>query len=82
MDPHALKQDFPILCRPVRESQPLTYLDNGASTQRPQTVIDAQVQVDSECYSNVHRGAHWLSDMATDRYEESRDRVQRFIGAS
>ena len=82
MDPHAYKQDFPILSQRVRGTQPLTYLDNGASTHRPQSVIDAQIQVDTECYSNVHRGAHWLSDVATDRYEESRDRVQQFIGAS
>ncbi len=79
-DVHKVRNDFPILSRQVN-GKPLTYLDNGASAQKPQAVIDAVTQAYSEEYSNVHRGLHYLSNLATDQYEAVRGKIARFLGA-
>ena len=79
-DVEAVRADFPILGRTVN-GRPLVYLDNGASAQKPQVVIDAMTQVYSHDYANVHRGLHELSTIATERYESVRGKIARFIGA-
>ena len=81
LDPHRLREDFPILAQRVREDTPLVYLDNAATSQRPRQVIQAMVDMYEQHFANVHRGIHWLSDQATDRYELARQAVQHFIGA-
>lgn len=81
LDPEALRGDFPILQSVLHGDQPLVYLDNAATTQRPRQVIDAIVDVYENKYSNVHRGIHWLSDQSTDLFEEARKKVRDFIGA-
>lgn len=80
-DVEAVRRDFPILAREVH-GRPLVYLDNGASAQKPQVVIDAVVQAMSQDYANVHRGLHYLSTVATEKYEAVRGVVQRFLGAA
>lgn len=75
-----IRKDFPILSRTVN-NKPLVYLDNGASAQKPQVVIDAITKAYTEEYSNVHRGLHTLSNIATDNYEAVRGKVQAFLGA-
>ncbi|HYB10731.1 MAG TPA: cysteine desulfurase [Alphaproteobacteria bacterium] len=75
-----VRQDFPILTRQVF-GKPLVYLDNGASAQKPRQVIDTMRDVMENDYANIHRGVHFLSQRATDRYEAARDKVARFIGA-
>jgi len=75
-----VRQDFPILKEEVN-GKPLVYLDNGATTQKPQIMIDALVKYYSTYNSNVHRGVHTLSQKATDAFEDARKAVQRFIGA-
>jgi cysteine desulfurase/selenocysteine lyase len=80
-DVNAIRQDFPILSREVN-GKPLVYLDNGASAQKPQVVIDAVTRGYAEEYANVHRGLHYLSNLATDKYEAVRDVIARFLGAS
>lgn len=79
-DVQAIRADFPILSREVN-GKPLVYLDNGASAQKPQAVIDAVTQAYSMEYSNVHRGLHYLSNLATDNYEAVRGKIARFLGA-
>jgi cysteine desulfurase/selenocysteine lyase len=79
-DVEAVRRDFPILGREVH-GRPLVYLDNGASAQKPRAVIDAVTEVYSQEYANVQRGLHYLSNIATDRYEATRGIVQRFLGA-
>lgn len=76
-----IRADFPILSRTVN-NKPLTYLDNGASAQKPQVVIDAITQAYSMEYANVHRGLHFLSNLATDKYEAVRATIARFLGAA
>jgi cysteine desulfurase/selenocysteine lyase len=80
-DVEAVRRDFPILAREVH-GRPLVYLDNGASAQKPQAVIDAVTQAYSMEYANVHRGLHYLSTVATEKYEAVRGTVQRFLGAA
>jgi cysteine desulfurase/selenocysteine lyase len=75
-----IRADFPILSERVH-GEPLTFLDNGASAQKPRQVIDAVRSVYEHEYANVHRGAYYLSEKATERYEGSRDIVQRFLNA-
>ncbi|MGZ8852214.1 MAG: SufS family cysteine desulfurase [Thermoanaerobaculia bacterium] len=75
-----VRKDFPILHRKVH-GKPLVYLDNAATTQKPQAVIDRIVRYYSEENSNVHRGVHYLSEVATAAYEGARVTVQRFINA-
>jgi cysteine desulfurase/selenocysteine lyase len=79
-DVTAIRADFPILSRTVH-GKPLVYLDNGASAQKPQVVIDAMTQAYSMEYANVHRGLHYLSNLATEHYEAVRGKVARFLGA-
>jgi cysteine desulfurase/selenocysteine lyase len=78
-DVEKIRADFPILSRQVN-GKPLVYLDNGASAQKPQVVIDAITQAYSHEYSNVHRGLHFLSNLATEKYESVRGVVARFLG--
>ncbi|WHH58824.1 cysteine desulfurase [Petroclostridium sp. X23] len=80
-DISGIRSDFPILQRRVN-GKPLIWLDNGATTQKPQCVIDALREYYQEYNSNVHRGAHTLSKEATDAYECARRKVQMFLGAS
>tara|TARA_R110002096_G_scaffold10590_2_gene40559 strand:- start:1076 stop:2296 length:1221 start_codon:yes stop_codon:yes gene_type:complete len=77
-DVNTIRRDFPILSREVN-GKPLVYLDNGASAQKPQVVIDAISRSYSHEYSNVHRGLHYLSNLATDQYESVRGTVARFL---
>jgi cysteine desulfurase / selenocysteine lyase len=79
-DVSAIRADFPILSRQVN-GKPLVYLDNGASAQKPQVVIDAVTQAYSMEYANVHRGLHYLSNLATDKYEAARGKIARFLNA-
>jgi cysteine desulfurase/selenocysteine lyase len=79
-DVEAIRRDFPILSRTVY-GKPLVYLDNGASAQKPQVVIDAISHAYSNEYANVHRGLHFLSNAATDAYEGAREKVRRFLNA-
>jgi cysteine desulfurase/selenocysteine lyase len=76
-----LRKDFPILSREVH-GRPLVYLDNAASAQKPRQVMDAITTFVNSEYANVHRGVHFLSAAATERYEEARWRVQRFFNAA
>jgi cysteine desulfurase/selenocysteine lyase len=80
-DVQKIRADFPILAREVN-NKPLVYLDNGASAQKPQVVIDAVTRAYAEEYSNVHRGLHYLSNLATEKYENVRGTIARFLGAS
>jgi cysteine desulfurase/selenocysteine lyase len=80
-DVEAIRKDFPILSKTVY-GKPLVYLDNGASAQKPQAVIDAISHAYSNEYANVHRGLHFLSNAATDAYEAAREKVRRFLNAS
>ena len=80
-DVDAIRRDFPILSRTVH-GKPLVYLDNAASAQKPQAVIDAETQSYADVYANVHRGAHFLSGAATDAFEAARVRIARFINAA
>jgi cysteine desulfurase/selenocysteine lyase len=76
-----IRADFPILQRQVN-GKPLVYLDNGASAQKPQVVIDAVTHAYSHEYANVHRGLHYLSNLTTDRYEAVRGKIARFLNGA
>ena len=76
-----IRADFPILAREVN-GKPLVYLDNGASSQKPEAVINAVNQAYKEEYANVHRGLHYLSNLATEKYESVRGVVAKFLNAS
>lgn len=80
-DVERIRQDFPILGEKVR-GKPLVYLDNAATSQKPQVVIDTAHRFLSTYNSNVHRGVHQLSERATEAYEQARQKVQRFINAA
>jgi cysteine desulfurase/selenocysteine lyase len=73
--------DFPILSRPVRGKR-LAYLDNAATTHKPERVIEAESAFYRESNANIHRGVHWLSQHATDLYEGARERVRGFLNAA
>ena len=79
-DVEKIRADFPILARKVN-GQDLVYLDNGASAQKPQVVLDAVMRGYGQEYANVHRGLHTLSNISTDRYEAVRGTIARFLGA-
>src|SRR5215468_10995749 len=79
-DVETIRTEFPILSREVY-GKPLVYLDNGASAQKPKAVLDAIEQAYKLEYANVHRGLHFLSNIATQRFEESREIVRRFLNA-
>jgi cysteine desulfurase/selenocysteine lyase len=80
LDINKVRADFPILSRTVN-GKPLVYFDNGATSQKPQIVIDAIAKYYQEINANIHRGVHTLSQLATDAYEESRCKVQNHINA-
>ena len=80
-DVSQIRADFPILAREVN-GKPLVYLDNGASSQKPEVVINAITQAYKEEYANVHRGLHYLSNLATEKYESVRGVVAKFLNAS
>ena len=75
------RKEFPILSKEVN-NKPLVYLDNGASSQKPVSVIDTVKNCYENEYSNVHRGLHFLSNLATEKFEAVRDKVMKFLGAS
>ncbi len=79
LDMDKIRGDFPILSREVN-GKPLVYLDNGASAQKPQVVIDAITTAYAHEYANVHRGLHTLSNIATEKYEAVRGIIARFLG--
>jgi len=74
-DPNAIRADFPILSREI-DGKPLTYLDNGASSQKPQCVIDAVSRFFAQDYANIHRGVHYLSRKATEAYDHARASIK------
>ena len=80
LDIAAVRRDFPILARDVY-GKPLVYLDNGASAQKPRAVLEAMERSHTLEYANVHRGLHFLSNTATQRFEEAREIVGRFLNA-
>ena len=80
-DVSQIRKDFPILAREVN-GKPLVYLDNGASSQKPEVVINAVARAYKEEYANVHRGLHYLSNVATEKYESVRGVVAKFLNAS
>ena len=79
-DVEAVRKDFPVLQRQVH-GRPLVYLDSAATSQKPQSVIDAMSRFYEEHNSNVHRGVHALAEEATESYESARGKVARFVGA-
>ena len=80
-DVQRVRRDFPILGQKIH-GKPLVYLDNAATTQKPQAVIDAMVRSYAEDNANIHRGVHLLSVRATQAYELAREKVQRFLNAA
>ncbi len=80
LDIQAIRADFPILTQTVN-GKPLVYFDNAATSQKPQVVIDAILKYYAETNSNIHRGVHYLSQKATDAYEQSRQIIQKHINA-
>jgi cysteine desulfurase/selenocysteine lyase len=81
LDLKAIRADFPILSEKVR-GKPFTFLDSGASAQKPRQVIGAMVRMMETAYANVHRGAYHMSEQATEAYEAARLAVQRFLNAA
>jgi len=79
-DVSAIRKDFPILNQYVH-NKPLVYLDNAATTQKPQTVIDRVNKIHTQQNSNIHRGVHYLSNQLTEEYEQAREQVRQFINA-
>lgn len=82
LDIPAIRGDFPILERTVRDGKPLVYLDSGATSQRPIPVIDAEQEFLTTSNAAVHRGAHQLAEEATDAYESARERIGAFVGVN
>lgn len=80
-DVHTIRRDFPALQQLVH-GKPLVYLDNAATTQKPQSVIDALVRFYTADCANIHRGVHELSERATRAYEGTRSRIRKFLGAA
>src|ERR671912_955680 len=79
-DVEKIRQDFPILKQRVH-GKPLVYLDNGATSQKPQVVIDTLDHYYKFENSNIHRGVHYLSERATERYEGAREKIRQFLNA-
>jgi cysteine desulfurase / selenocysteine lyase len=80
MDVERIRQDFPLLQQRVR-GKPLVYLDNAATSQKPQSVIDVVTRFYTSENANIHRGVHYLSERATDAYDQVREKVARFLNA-
>ena len=81
LDVQAIRKEFPILSRTVRDNKPLVYLDSGATSQRPQRVWDAERDFVLGCNAPVHRGSYQLAEEATDAYESAREAIATFVGA-
>jgi cysteine desulfurase/selenocysteine lyase len=81
LDVYAIRRQFPILNREVKD-KPLVYLDNAATSQKPQMVIDALANYYAGYNANIHRGIHTLAEEATAAFEATRDTVKQFINAS
>jgi cysteine desulfurase/selenocysteine lyase len=81
LDVEALRRGFPILARKIH-GHPLVYLDNAATTQKPESVIEAVADMYRRSYANIHRGVHTLSVEATDAYEQAREKVRGFVNAA
>jgi len=81
MNVDQIRFDFPLLSQKVNGKN-LVYLDNGATTQKPKIVVDAIANYYKEYNSNIHRGVHTLSQMATNKFEQAREVIQKFIGAA
>src|ERR1700676_744553 len=79
-DVERIREDFPVLKQQIH-GKPLVYLDNAATSQKPQTVIDAIVKFYEVDCANIHRGVHELSQRSTAAYEETRAKVKRFLNA-
>lgn len=77
----AIRAEFPILSRTVRDGKPLVYLDSGATSQRPQSVWNAEQEFVLNTFAPVHRGSYQLAEEATDAYETARERIASFVGA-
>lgn len=82
LNTQAIRQDFPILSRTVRDGQPLIYLDSGATAQRPLQVLDAERDFLTKHNAPVHRGAYQIAEEATDAYEGAREAIAAFVGAA
>jgi cysteine desulfurase / selenocysteine lyase len=82
LDPESYRPDFPILARRLPNGKPLIYLDNAATAQRPRQVIDAIVDTYERHYANVHRGVHSLAQEVDERYDQAREKIRDFLGAS
>ncbi|MCX2734095.1 cysteine desulfurase [Saccharopolyspora sp. NFXS83] len=82
LDVAAIRSDFRILGRTIRDDRRLVYLDSGATSQRPRQVLDAERSFLETSNAAVHRGAHQLAEEATDAYEDARAKIARFVGAS
>ncbi len=80
LDIQKIRSDFPVLSQTVY-GKPLVYFDNGATTQKPRVVIDKLTKLYTEQYSSIHRGVHFLSEQATEMYENARKTVQTYINA-
>lgn len=78
----AVRADFPLLTRTLRDGRRLVYLDSGATAQKPQVVIDAELEFYTRTNAAVHRGAHQLAEEATDAFERAREQVAAFVGAA
>ena len=81
LDVASIRKDFPILDREIRPGIPLVYLDSTATSQRPRQVIEAMDNFSYHSNANIHRGIHYLSEKATSEYEESKEKVAKFINA-
>ncbi len=81
LDVARIRKDFPIFTRTIRDGKKLVYLDSGATSQKPQVVIDAEVDFYAKHNAAAHRGAHQLAEEATDLFEASRQTVANFLGA-
>ncbi len=81
-DPHSVRSDFSILDQKIYSRWPLIYFDNGASTIRPASVLDAMDRFEKTSYANVHRGNHWLSETASFEYEQARETIREFVNAT
>src|SRR5208282_6275724 len=80
-DVRKIREDFPILKQKMH-GKPLVYLDNAATSQKPQAVIDALVQYYTQYNANIHRGVYLLSERSTQAYEDARVKLQRFMNAA
>lgn len=82
LDAKKIREDFPILNKPLKDGKRIVYLDNAATTQKPKQVIEALKEFYGEKYSNVHRGHHYLSQKSSEIYEEAHEKVAKFLGTA